>query len=284
MDISAIEDRNNFIKDLPEGLWAYLVLICGTALDFYSLEKPEHNTDNNVVFFLDLLKNEDKNISEYRGKFKIYIENNGGKFKKLNQFPKYFRPRDKKIWNPEADKIRAKLYFEKDIEIRSKLINELEAILEDDNPEYQALTKNEEAENCLYWALDACRLEFRNDRLNFFYGLPQATLLYGYACGLLGLDIFGTYYKLNEDQTAQQQGGDVLKRRAELAKQQVLAMWNDRFNNSNLTKKGKAEFGRYVYNNPHLITDENGKILKKANGEQYYNDPKYIESLLPKNT
>ena len=68
--------------------------------------------------------------------------------------------------------------------------------------------------------------------------MPKATFLYGVACGLLGLDVFGTYYKLNEEKTAQQQGGDVLQRRAKLAQQQVVTMWNDRFNNPNLIKKG----------------------------------------------
>jgi hypothetical protein len=284
MNIQDREERNNFIESLPNGVWLYLVQLCSTTLDFYSSKKPEYNTDSDVGFFLDLLKGKEKSIDEFRNKFKVYIENNGGKFKELTPFPEYFHPRDKKINNFEADKIRTTLYFEKDKTKRSELIEELNKIKEEDNPDYQSLTKIEEAEHCLFWAIESCRYEFKNDHLNDVLGLPKATFLYGVACGLLGLDVFGTYYKLNEEKTAQQQGGDVLQRRAKLAQQQVVTMWNDRFNNPNLIKKGKAEFGRYIYNNPHLITDENGNTLKKPNGEQYYNDPKYIEGLVPKNT
>lgn len=283
MDIKEREEINNFIDGLPYGLWGFLTFICSSILEFYSLKKHKFDAGSDVAFFVDLLKNEENSIQQFRDRFKIYIENNGGKFKNLSQFPEYFRPRDKKIRNLDADKIRIELLTERESSKRIELINNLQEIAEQNNDQYRPLTKNEEAEHCFYWAIHSCRFEFKNDKLKNYLGLPKATFLYGYACGLLGLDS-GIYYKLNEDKTAHQQGGEILKNKAEFAKEQVIALWNDRFNNPHLKKKSKAEFGRHIYDHPELIIDENGNTLKKPNGEKYYNDPTYIERLLPKNT
>lgn len=240
---------------LPDGLWGYLVSICGTILDFYSLEKTEYNVDNDVVFFLELLKNEEKSINEFRNKFQIYIENNGGKFKELTSFPEYFYPRDKKINNFEADKIRATLYLEKDKTKRAELIEELNKIKEEDNPDYQPLTKIEEAEHCLFWAIHSCRYEFKNDHLNDLLGLPKATFLYGVACGLLGLDVFGTYHKLNEEKTAQQQGGESTKLRSEAQWKKIYYLWDNQHVIEGMFTT-YANFSKYIISNIDLLHEQ----------------------------
>lgn len=278
------ENLYQFIDSVPPYLWINWIGVCGCILEFYSSKRHEYSVENDLAFFVDLLKNSELNISIFRTRFKAYIESNNGKFKDLTPFPLYFTSRDKKIINPTAEKIRLELFKEKDTGNRNKLINELSRIHENDNPHYQALTKNEEAEHCLYWSIRYCRSSL-DDKSELVEWLPRATFLYGYACGLLEMNSeIMSYYKLNEDKSPQEKGGQVLKNKAEFAKSQVITLWSDRFKNPHLKKKGKAEFGRYIYDNPHLIKDEQGNPLKKPTGENYYNDPKYIETLLPKNT
>lgn len=258
MNFQEREDQNNFIESLPDGLWLYLLQLCRTTLDSYSSKKPEYNTDSDVGFFLDLLKGKEKSIDEFRDKFKVYIENNGGKFKELTLFPEYFHPRDKKINNFEADKIRTTLYFEKDKTKRAELIEELNKIKEEDNPNYQTLTKIEEAEHCLFWAIQSCRFEFKNDNLTDFLGLPKATLLYGYACGLLGLDIFGTYYKLNEESS---KGGKIKAQNDRERKDPIYKKLEQHWDKDGWTnqKKKYARFAEWA-----IHSEENGCLGYEA--------------------
>ncbi|MDH1004152.1 hypothetical protein [Acinetobacter junii] len=266
------DEQNSFISNLDNSLWFHWFLIVGDVVKFYSLQETNEAVVVSQDFLIDLLKYDEDNIELFRNKFKKYIKNNNGEFRSLGVFPEYFHPRDKKIRNIEVDVIRVKLMLEQDEGIRNELLKKLNKFEELDNPEYKALTKIQEAENCFFWAIRSLRLNYKNEKMKDFIGLPRAMFLHGYACGLLGIDS-GVYTKLNEDKTAQEKGGEVLKNKAQLAELKLIYLWKQRFNNSELTAKEKinmTSFARYILRHPSLICDSNGIEIKDSEGNPWY--------------
>lgn len=283
MDILKQEDRDNFVHSIDNGLWWHWMLLILDVKKFYSLKESDYDEIKDEIFAINLIQDDENDIELFREKFKNLIESNNGKFKKLTPFPEYFHPRDKKIRNIELDVLRVKLLMEKKESKRTELLEKINKIEEFDNPNFKALSKIEEAEHCFFWAVNSIRFHYKDDKMKDFIGLPRATFLHGYACGLLQID-GGVYTKLNEEKTAQELGGNVLKNKAQQAKQRIIELWNDRFNNPNLTQRQKtfkATFARYIYDNPSLITDNKGEVLKKKNGESWYTSPNTISGFLP---
>lgn len=159
-------------------------------------------------------------------------------------------------------------------------VKEKKAFPKDYAPNNKILTKQQECELSLYFAIKHCQHAYYKEDFN--YNLSRANFLYGVCVGLTGnykSPWLASYFTHKE---AHKLGGDVLKDKSALAKSQLLTLWNDRFNNLSLKKKGKAEFARFIYDNPHLLIDNNGNMLKKSNGEPWYTSPESITRLLPK--
>lgn len=75
------ENLYQFIDSVPPYLWINWIGVCGCILEFYSSKRHEYSVENDLAFFVDLLKNSELNISIFRTRFKAYIESNNGKFK-----------------------------------------------------------------------------------------------------------------------------------------------------------------------------------------------------------
>jgi len=78
-------------------------------------------------------------------------------------------------------------------------------------------------------------------------------------------------------------GGQAVASKADLAKQQVIALWINRFDNPSLKpkhKKFKAQLAQWIVENPQIITDQKGNTLTKNNGEAWYTDKNTISGIL----
>jgi hypothetical protein len=150
------------------------------------------------------------------------------------------------------------------------------------SPQNKCLTKREEAELSFYFAVRACICEFNNDSNKGIFGLSRAIFLRGYALGLSktkSLSIV-SYYEMADFHDL---GGQAVANKADLAKQQVIALWGNRFDNPSLKpkhKKFKAQLAQWIVDNPQIITDQKGNTLTKNNGEAWYTDKNTISGIL----
>lgn len=245
MEILTREEQNNFIDSLPDELWCEWVLLMGDITSFYS-----------GIDSMKMRRNDDLNPDDSIARILSLLNTDENKLN-IEFFREFFRQ--------EVDDIGGKF-------------KRLKPFPDYYHPKDNLLSKNEDAELTFYFAVKNC-ISYKNSKK--IYDLLTATRLRGYAVGLSGIKglLLPKYHK---DIKTHDLGGQAVANKAELAKNQVLTLWNDRFNNPILTKKGKEEFGRYIYDNPHLITDEQGNSLKKPNGEKYYNSPTTVVNLLPK--
>ena len=135
----------------------------------------------------------------------------------------------------------------------------------------KVLTKKEDAELSFYFAVIHCISAKNNKDNNFTYNIKRANFLHGHAIGLSGIKSswIPTYHK---ELKTHDLGGQVLKNKADLAKNRLFALYRNRFHDESLSKRektSKAAFARYIVRNPNLIQDENGYPIEK-NGEPWY--------------
>lgn len=244
MTIQEREDQNTFIGNLPDGLWIEWVLLTEDITTFYAKAPPQLDADESTTFIVNLLKVDEKvlTINIFREMFKGYVEQGQGKLRKLRPFPENYSPQNK------------------------------------------CLTKTEDAELSFYFAVRACISEFRNDANKKLFGLSRAMFLHGYAVGLSKTKSL-SIIAYSEMEDAHVRGGQTVAGKADIAKQQVIALWINRFNNPNLEpkhKKFKSQLAQWIVDNPQIITDQNGTILTKNNGEAWYTDKNTISGILSK--
>lgn len=245
MEILSRKEQINLINNLSDELWIEWVLLIGDITSFYS-----------GIDVMRLSKEGNNSIDDGVSRILSLLYMNESD---LNI--EFFRD-----------------FFKYEVESVGGRFKDLKPFPEYYDGRDNLLSKAEDAELSFYFAVKNCISYKNSKKIN---DLITATRLHGYALGLSGIKGL-CLPKYHKDIKPHDLGGQVMAKKAELAKNQLFILWNDRFNNPNLIKKGKAEFGRYIYNNPHLITDEQGNTLKKANGDNWYTDPNTISALLPK--
>lgn len=246
MEILSRKEQINLINNLSDELWVEWVLLMGDITSFYS-----------GIDAMRLSKDGNNSIDDGVSKILSLLHMNESE---LNI--DFFRD-----------------FFKYEVESVGGRFKDLKPFPQYYNGTDNLLSKAEDAELSFYFAVKNCISYKDSKKIN---DLITATRLHGYALGLSGIKGL-CLPKYHEDIKPHDLGGQVMAKKAELAKQQVLTLWDARFNNPYLKKKGKAEFGRYICNNAHLITDGQGSPLKKANGEDWYTDPNTVSALLPKN-
>lgn len=172
--------------------------------------------------------------------------------------------------------------FKKHIEQGKGKLRKLRPFPENYSPQNKCLTKSEDAELSFYFAVKACISEFKNDANKNFFGLSRAIFLHGYAVGLSKTKSLSVI-SYNEMADTHDLGGQAVANKAELAKQQVVALWINRFDNPSLKpkhKKFKAQLAQWIIENPQIITDQKGNTLTKNNGEAWYTDKNTISGIL----
>lgn len=172
--------------------------------------------------------------------------------------------------------------FKKHIEQGKGKLRKLRPFPENYSAQNKCLTKSEDAELSFYFAVRACICEFKNDANKGLFGLSRAIFLHGYALGLSKTKSV-SIISYNEMADTHDLGGQAVANKAELAKQQVVALWINRFDNPSLKpkhKKFKAQLAQWIIENPQIITDQKGNTLTKNNGEAWYTDKNTISGIL----
>ncbi|MGE8645074.1 hypothetical protein [Acinetobacter vivianii] len=246
MEILTREEQSNLINDLPDELWIEWVLLMGDITSFYS------GLDS-----MRLTKVGDKSIDDGVSRILSLLHMN-----EANLNIDFFRD-----------------FFKHEVESIGGKFKKLKPFPTYYNPRDKLLSKSEDIELTFYFAVKNCIL-YKNSK--DIYDLLTATRLRGYAVGLSGIKGL-LLPKYHDDIKIHDLGGQAVANKADLAKQQVIALWLNRFDNPKLKpkhKKFKAQLAQWIIENPQIIIDQQGSPLTKNNGEAWYTDKNTISGIL----
>ncbi|MBF7690882.1 hypothetical protein [Acinetobacter pollinis] len=102
LKINTPDEALIYLKSLNDGIWDCVTNAVDIAIAFYaSKSKFKFSIDDFVLFSISLLEDEPKYIFEFRDRFKKFILENDGNFRKLNEFPKGYNAKNKKLTKNE---------------------------------------------------------------------------------------------------------------------------------------------------------------------------------------
>ncbi|MFP5085595.1 hypothetical protein [Acinetobacter pittii] len=246
MEILTREEQINLINDLPDELWIEWVLLMGDITSFYS------GLDS-----IRLTKIGDKSIDDGVSRILSLLH-----MDEANLNIDFFRD-----------------FFKYEVESIGGKFKKLKPFPVYYNPRDKLLSKSEDVELTFYFAVKNC-ISYKNSKN--IYDLLTATRLRGYAVGLSGIKGL-LLPKYHDDIKIHDLGGQAVANKADLAKQQVIALWLNRFDNPKLKpkhKKFKAQLAQWIIENPQIIIDQQGSPLTKNNGEAWYTDKNTISGIL----
>ncbi|MBJ9717801.1 hypothetical protein SLJ91_05815 [Acinetobacter pittii] len=246
MEILTREEQINLIDDLPDELWIEWVLLMGDITSFYS------GLDS-----MRFTKVGDKSIDDGVSRILSLLHMN-----EANLNIEFFRD-----------------FFKHEVESIGGKFKKLKPFPAYYNPRDKLLSKSEDVELTFYFAVKNC-ISYKNSKN--IYDLLTATRLRGYAVGLSGINGL-LLPKYHDDIKIHDLGGQAVANKADLAKQQVIALWLNRFDNPKLKpkhKKFKAQLAQWIIENPQIIIDQQGSPLTKNNGEAWYTDKNTISGIL----
>lgn len=246
MEILTREEQNIFIDSLPDELWCEWVLLMGDITSFYS------GMDSMKITRKDELQ------------------------------PNHGITRILSLLNLDGNRLNIELFrefFRRQVEDIGGTFKRLKPFPDYYHRKDKPLSKNEDAELTFYFAVLNC-ISYKNSKN--IYDLMTATRLRGYAVGLSGIKGL-LLPKYHDDIKIHDLGGQAVANKADLAKQQVIALWLNRFDNPKLKpkhKKFKAQLAQWIVENPQIIIDQQGSPLTKNNGEAWYTDKNTISGIL----